>query len=153
MKSHKQFVKDLDDSQRHVAAVVDWMTKKRYKVKALPQTVSPDYESRYEHQDSGDIELRCRVEVKGRNINFSGREDYPFATVFIDELYKIPSVYELFAYAICSADGGCIAMVYNWTREHWLEREKFDRVAGRSAIFMEIPKEYVAFYPVEGGGL
>ena len=148
MKPVNEFLANFSGSLRAVERFAAELRKRNVDVWLPPTKVTPDVESRHEYADSGDMMFQLRAEHKVRqNLVFSGRDDYKYPTVFIDEKYKVDSKRDipLFAYFIQSQDGNCVACVYGHTMPRWQVTKKFDSKENCHRTYYEIPKEFVRF--------
>ena len=146
-KDFAGFLKDFRSSIRSVEKFAAILKNRGVQVWLPPTQVTPDFESRMEYADGGDLMLQLRAEHKVRSLNFTSREDFPFPTILIDEKYKIDSKADspLFAYFIQSEDGQCVACVYGHTKHRWQVEESYDKRQGRSCQFYSIPTQFVRF--------
>lgn len=126
------------------ALALAWM-RRGARVFLPPLAVAGVDGTRGECVDTGDVFVTLRVEHKVRGISWTGREDYPYPDVLIDETYKLAKDETLLAYVIESADGKSAAVVYPWTKPHWVARNTFDKRAGRGGSFTFCPKKFVRF--------
>ena len=153
-KTHENFKSALLDSREPVVSVAEWLVTQGHDVKILENTVSPTLEERFEHMDDGDIEVRLRVEVKGRgSLDFDSVASFPFPTVIVDEAYKIAKVHpkKLFGYAIVNKTKTGLLWIPASTKKHWVTTTKRDSKEGMDKKFVECPKEYTTYRPMPGG--
>lgn len=151
-KSDAAFLEAFEESQKYVEIVAEWLRGKGYDAQVKPSEVRPSFDQRMQYQDSGDIEIRKRVEVKHRNIPFTSRYDFPYSTVFVDEVYKIdrvPSKKQLAAYIILNKDATHAAIVDPATSEMWVVEEKFDPTHGEVRPTFACPVSLVQFLKIE----
>src|SRR5262245_4846902 len=127
MKTDAEFVADLKRSHAAVCLVERLLRDKGLCALAQPTKIMP---IRQGYQDFGDIHIMRRVEVKHRKIEFSGSHDYPFATIFVDEVYKADNPDKgsppLAAYVIVNASMTHAAIITAATRKHWVIERRFD---------------------------
>jgi len=96
--------------------------------------------------DDGDLFVTLRVEHKVRSLQFTCREDYPYDTIFIDEVYKIDNKFDLpLCYVIENTDGTCCAVIYGFTKPHWKKETKFDKIQNRVCDFYVVSKSQARF--------
>ena len=135
MISDATFYGRLADSHAAANAAAVWLKSIGIPARIMPIEVRPHVSQRYEYGDSGDIEITQIVESKRRTFTFSGREDYPFKSILIDEAWKIdakpPNV---FCYVITSADLKTAAVVPYSTRKEWWTEECYDRTAKHKIV-------------------
>lgn len=147
MKSDACFVGALEQSKSCVAAVAAWMAKHNCDVLIRPTVVRPDFESRNDYADHGDIEIRQRVEVKHRSIDFTSVDDYPYPTVIVDEKYKVDRIprSKLWGYLIVNRQGTHVCCVKPDTQAQWLVESKHDNKDGQRREFYVCPKGLCLF--------
>jgi hypothetical protein len=146
MKADAPFFADLNASRTIVAQRVQELCDMGFYAETTPHVDRPDSSVRMQYGDSGDFMLCARVEHKKRKLRFTGKDDYPFNTVIIDEKYKIDNKEDApLAYIIENTAGTCAAVVYGWTRPHWKIERLWDSKAGRYGDFYVIDKKYVRF--------
>jgi len=112
-------------------------------------------------EDDGDLTFTGRVECKHRKIKFTGKEDFPYPTVILDETYKLrqphvtQGMWEQFShreqlahikwfhsYWIVSEDMRYAAVVTPHTKSHWVQRQVKDRTENRMCMNYECPVEH-----------
>ena len=81
---HKKIMAAVSESSASVAATVEMLTLRGIIARAIPNTLSPTYEERREHSDHGDIAMEVVCEAKESSYCFSGRHDWPFKDVLVD---------------------------------------------------------------------
>jgi len=147
MKTDSQFIAALSESQAHVAGVAAWLQGVGCDVLIRPTLIRPDFESRNEYIDGGDIEIRQRIEVKHRSIEFTSREDYPYPTVIVDEQFKIDRIprARLWGYVILNESGTHACCIRSATKEQWSTVRRFDRKDGQERAFYVCPKDACSF--------
>jgi hypothetical protein len=150
MKSDSEFIGDLNASRRAVNEFANKLREQGVHAWLPPERTRPDASVRSQYADAGDLMVQGRVEHKVRgNLHFTCKEDYPYQTVFIDEAYKVDAKAEtpVLAYVIENATRTVAAVVYGWTREHWVIEEVFDRKQNRTCRNYAAPLRYVRFCP------
>lgn len=72
------------------------------------------------------------IEVKGRNLSFTGLEDYPFDTIFVGAQKAFDGKEHKPAYylSVSNIDGGIIALPVERTYDQWRVEETVDRSRG-----------------------
>lgn len=114
--------------------------------------------------DDGDMRASVHIGCKRRRLAFTGREDYPFPTVFVDEEYKlIPDhmdredyyalpVQERLArikwfhsYWIASSDMNHVALIVPATKRHWILEKVYSPKDRRDAFNWACPVSKVIF--------
>ena len=147
MKTDDQFVGALKKSESCVSAVATWMRKNNCDVMIHPTLIRPDFESRNKFADSGDIEIRQRVEVKQRGIDFTSAEDYPYQTVIVDEKFKIERIQggTLWGYMVVNKSGTHVCCIKPDSKSEWTVESKYDRKDGQQRQFYVCPKRLCLF--------
>lgn len=147
MKSDASFTEALRESQSHVAKVAAWMTTHNCDVMIRPTVLRPDFESRNDFADCGDIEIRQRVEVKQRSIDFTSCLDYPYATVIVDEQFKIDRIPRgrLWGYVILNKAGTHVCCIKPDTKPHWTVESKYDKKDAQQRNFYVCPIAHCSF--------
>ena len=148
MKTHDQFIADLQSSRQIVNDLALAAQEQGFEMLIKPSSTAPDKASRMQHVDKGDAVLIGHVELKHRpDLSFTCRADYPYPTVMVDERYKVTD--PVLQYIIVNGPRTHAAVVYGWTRKHWVIESKYDRKAGRQAEFWCCPPQLVRFCAVE----
>lgn len=150
MKPDAQFVNDFLQSSQYVNLVAYWFSVNGISSRILPNMLRPEVGRRFDFMDNGDIEIHLKVEVKHRSIDFTSRDDYPYPTILIDEVYKVDKKSrDLYAYVILNERADTCIMIYKYTISKWRKVEKRDRTAGEARMFYEVPKEFGIFMRLE----
>lgn len=147
MKTDAQFVDSLMQSASCVSAVAAWMLRNNCDVLIRPTVVRPDFDSRNEYADGGDIEIRQRVEVKQRSIDFTSADDYPYPTVIVDEKYKVDRIArgKLWGYLIVNKSGTHVCCIKPDSKSAWVVESKYDKKDGQQREFYVCPKRLCLF--------
>jgi hypothetical protein len=148
MKDDDKFVRDLDASRVAVNQFADKLRRDGIQAWLPPERTRPDASIRHDYADEGDIMVQGRVEHKVRNnLHFTCKEDYPYPTVIVDEVYKEDAKASdpVFAYVIENASRTHAAVVYGWTRDKWQVETRRDTIQGRDCHFYVIDKRWVRF--------
>lgn len=149
MISDQLFKERLNKSKEGVQIVAEALKSLGMEALIHPTLCRPTREQRKEYSDSGDIEVRFRVEVKRRhNIQFSGRDDYPFPTIHLDKARRVDELGKntLFAYVVLNDQGSCMAVCGRETMKHWVKENRYDRIAGCQDEVYACPKERAKFF-------
>lgn len=148
MKSDQSFIRSLLESQGAASSVASWLQGCGFDVMMRPASVRPSFEERVDYADSGDLEVRMRIEVKHRGIHFTCADDYPYDTVIVDECFKVERIDKnrLWGYVIINAAGthACripAAAVFGGTVV-----KMFDKKDGQDREFVVCPKAKCRFY-------
>ena len=141
MIPYAQFIHELRASQTYVNAVASWMAMHDCDVVIKPTLEAPSTELRHEYIDSGDIEIRQRVEVKHRSIGFTCAEDYPFPTIIVDEVHKVDRIPkgQLWGYVIVNEAGTHVCCLRADTKGRWTIQRKHDKKEGAERAFYVCP--------------
>lgn len=151
MKSYKEFVEAWEASQPYIEAVFQWLRSLGYDVTKKHQELTPDYGSRWEHTDDGDLEIVRIAEVKSMRFNFDSLKSYPYDDVIVNESYKIDTreKNQLDSHFICSNDMSCMLVVPPTTRRHWFKDVKYDRAVKEHREYYFVPKGKCLFRPLK----
>ena len=142
-----EFLKRLSESTTGVMRVASYLAKRSYNVRITPMPIWPTKAERQANwQDGGDIEIVKRVEVKHRGISFTCSDDYPFETVFIDEVYKVDKALSQIEFWVVLNDLMThVAIIRPSTRRHWVVEEKRDPFRDRICQWYSCPVHLVSF--------
>jgi hypothetical protein len=151
LKTDFEFLSALNNSAKYVSLVASWMAKGNCDVVIKPTLIRPDFDSRNDFLDSGDIEIRQRVEVKQRCLRFTSVDDYPYSTVIVDEKHKIDRIPNgrLWGYVIVNQECTHACLVKPNTREYWQTKETFDKKDNQNRCFYVCPKELCFFCEID----
>lgn len=151
MKDDDIFLRDLEKSRRDVDHFATRMRGQGISVAVAEEITRPDSASRRQYADKGDMILSLRVEHKVRDLNFTCREDFPFATVIVDEAYKVREKESdpLLMYVIENRSRTHAAIIYGWTRPRWQIETIYDRRQNRYCENFVVDKSLVRFCPTE----
>ena len=140
------FVDDLKRSQSSVWMVARWLNERGYNVVVRPLRIRESVEQMAEYGDLGDLEIIQRVEVKQREVAFTGATDYPFPTVIVDVAHTWDRARpKPHAYIIVSQDKSTAAIVMGASFSQWVKVERFDAAKKRNRTFYEAPLSVVRF--------
>jgi len=152
MKTDDAFIRDLSASREAVNSFASRARSKGVDLWLPPELVRPDIWSRHEYADDGDLMLQARVEHKVRtNISWTCRDDYPYETVIVDEVYKenAKSARPVLMYVIEDQTRKFAAVVYGYTRAYWGTETLFDPIQRRHCDFYTVDKSRVRFCLVD----
>ena len=149
MKSDSEFVAALDKSKSAVQHVGQWMSDQGWSVVSNFSALRPDFESRHDYADSGDLEVRQRVEVKWINRFFTCAEDFPFPAIIVDEKFKIDRIpiKHLYGYAVVNREWSHVCLISAKTRANWKTATRYDSKDRQERTFYECPVEHCLFLP------
>lgn len=140
MKTDAAFLASLANSESAVLSMGKWLRGLGADVLMRPTVARPEYKSRMAYVDAGDLEIRLRVEVKHRDIEFTSAADYPYPTVLVDEARKAEqhSTLTLWGYLIVSRSRTHFCFISATTKKHWTVVKLYDRFDGAVVEFMEV---------------
>jgi len=97
---------------------------------------------------AGDYSFLDKVRL---NLHFTCRDDYPYDTVIVDEVYKEDAKEDshVLCYVIENAGRTHAAVVYGFTRKYWGVERRRDPIQGRDCDFYTVPKINVRFCLVD----
>jgi len=146
-KTDNEFVADLKQSDSDANEFVAIQQKLGWDIRLQPLQIRPNYGSRQQYADKGDIQITARIEHKRRtDLYFTNRETYKYDTVIVDEKYKVDKYQNLpLMYIIQNAHKTHVAIVYAWTRPHWRTITKYDAKQKRDCEFYVVDKQHVRF--------
>jgi hypothetical protein len=146
MKADEDFLRDLNASFPTVMKVAIWLRAHGQSVNVIVPTIRKDSAGRWEHTDSGDIEILKTIEVKHRGFEFHDVATYPYATIWIGETYKVDKgLPRLHAFVATNAAETHAAIVNVNTKKDWLVETTFDKKQGRECQSYGCPKELATF--------
>lgn len=152
MKTREEFVRLLNNSNNVTEQVVAFLKARGYDVEAIPNTLTPDWELRWQYTDNGDILIRQRIEVKHfQKLDFRSIDEIPFEYLIIDETYKViaPHTLTLFVYILVNASRTGCAVVGNWTRKYWIQRTMYDSRENEERDFTLVEKKHLFYMSLE----
>lgn len=156
MKDNNQFIRDLGASRMAVNDFAERLRRDGIQAWLPPERTRPDANLRHDYADSGDIMVQGRVEHKVRsNLHFTCKDDYPYQTVIVDEVYKedAKAAEPVLAYVIENAKRTHAAIVYGWTRPKWQVETRNDSIQKRACDFYTIDKRWVRFCDLSREGV
>jgi len=145
----REFVGRLFDSLGAVNLVGSWLARVGFKPCAPFLVVAPNYESRMQYLDEGDICIwGKKLEVKYRpKITFTSAEDFPFDTIFLGEKYKVDRIFDqVIAYVTVDATKRYVAWVWQNTRPAWKEEDVPIESENRIARSYGCPKDLAQYF-------
>jgi len=151
MKADADFLRDLQGSDAAVQAVAGWLSSRGHVVRVPEKRVRPTAAERFNYSDAGDLVIDKRVEVKGRGLDFTCANDFPFGTIFVSEKYRIERLgrnLELVVLVNRALSHAAVIHVPTARRAFTYER-RFDAKQGRECVFVCCPKDAATFVPLE----
>jgi hypothetical protein len=149
-KTYSNFVRDLEASRKAVLSVASFLQGKGRDVTLPAHHVTPSEEERYDYQDSGDLLVAQKHQVKHSTREFDSLEGFGFSMITVDEEYKIekqicpPAGY----WIINKSMTGGIWIAWT-TKKHWDVYKSKDKIqGGRECSFVRCPSKlckYVSF--------
>ena len=144
------FLADLRESRKAVEVMAHWLASRGYPVIVRPTFERPDASQWREYADEGDLEIVQRVEVKHRSFAFTGKSDYPYSTVIVDNARRFDKKRpKPFAYVILNHAMDAALFVECKTRRHWTCETKHVRGTERVVTVYECPLKYVTTARIE----
>lgn len=149
MKDDDLFLSDLAKSRRAVNEFAALLRSQGITAWLPPEQTRPDASTRRAYSDTGDLMIQFRVEHKWRpDLSFTCREDYPFKTVFIDEVYNFDQKAvngPPLVYVIENAERTRAAVVAGYTKPYWKIERRFDSKQQRQCEWYAVDKSRVRF--------
>jgi hypothetical protein len=150
MKGYARFIGMLNESRMVAWDVAEFLHSHGFSgVRLLPATTTPNDVDRFDHADSGDIEITKRIEVKQwPNLDFQSLDDVPYRDVIIDEAYKARRIprRQLYGYFIVNASRTACLFFGSRTMDHWFDRATEDGIEKEQRTFTWCPKEFAMFF-------
>lgn len=142
-----RFVEALERSQYTVHRVASFLAHAGAEIAIKPLVVRPDASVRRHYADSGDLEITMRVEVKERQLDFTGKHDYPHETIIVDECYKIDRlpIVSVWAWVIVNRHNSHAAFITSASRRHWVKLTRYDKVQERTCDWYCCPTKRAVF--------
>jgi hypothetical protein len=145
-KEEERFRGAVAQSDRAVRAWGEHMLNKGHPIIHQPIRLRPSFEARQGYGDDSDISVLFRYEVKGRTVQFTCADDFPYDTVFVDRKDKADKNADVVhAYVTLNKALTHFALIRSSTRQMWTTSERFDSVKGHKLCVYECPKEHVIF--------
>lgn len=89
-----------------------------------------------------------RIEIKGRDLEFSCREDYPFATAFVGRKSRWDRRSDdVLAVVLASTITGARVVAYVADRDKWVVEECYDRITRRDETSYACPRDWLGTWP------
>lgn len=149
--TYEQFVDRLNESQKTVLFLKEYIESKGLKVYTPDLKITPDSESRGDYSDEVDLifwrntGVKVRVEVKQFSINFTNN-NFIYKEIIVNSLpgYKSKKI-KPDLHIILSKDRKYAAVIDNSNFDKWELRQVFDKVKKRDLFFYFLKKKYVNF--------
>lgn len=151
VKEYHEFISALKESRLVAWKVAEWLTTRGHDIRILPATTTLSESQRFEHVDSGDLEIIQRIEIKQWPlIDFKSKEDIKYPNIIIDEAYKIEkyNIINLYAYIVVNSSKTACLVFMSSTYKHWFKKAKFDSKEKEEREFYFCPIEYASFFKI-----
>jgi len=120
MSNHDKFLDNLKASRVWVWKTAELLSECGYAVTLHPTTYAETQADWREHIDNGDLSINQTIEVKHRQIDFTSRNDFPFADMMVSAVdthkRKNPRPW---GYVHWNKQGTHIAVVKTDTESSW----------------------------------
>lgn len=150
--STEAFLRRLDKSRHSVFLVAEYLHKSGYNVHIPAFDYRPTDSNWEDHTDNGDLyiwkekEQQHRIDVKHRNLDFTGKDDFPYDRIFVSDIRAIRRATPFpLAYVIVNKNCTHIGVVWARTKPHWTEETFFAKNTDMTATAMACPIAYVDF--------
>lgn len=138
----------IPKSMKAVHAFAQYLQRKGLEVIVHEAEVRPSFEQRQMYGDAWDVKARrgtlnwLRFEVKGREIPFTGRHDFPYPSIMAERVSK-PTRMDW--YVTVSQDLQYAGIVEGARRDEWTTATIFDRTKGYHNEVYLVPLRLVHF--------
>ncbi len=139
---HRSFKSALSAGHRAERAWVEDMRAEGRSVAHGRKLVIARHNPRKDHCETPDAVGMVSIEIKERSIAFTSPEDYPYPTVFVDDMHGLArETLRHFAYVYRSRPTGAWVWLTPLDRdESWTEEVVFDRGRGHEVPTLVAPK-------------
>lgn len=143
--AHRSFKSALTNGHRAERAWVDNLRSAGRSAAHGRKLVIKGHNKNKDHCETPDAVALMSVEIKERSISFTCPEDYPYDTVFVDDLNGLAKErLKHFAYVFVSQPTGQWVWISALDRDDtWTEKDVFDRVRGYSVPTLVAPKSHL----------
>jgi hypothetical protein len=151
---HERFIKRLDASRPSTFRVAEWLHKKGWSVQIPSIRYAPFEDDPMEYVDEGDLfiernGIQSRIDVKHSGVQFTDRASWPIKYNGIMLVSNKAAVDRAngksLAYIIVNPPMTHMAIIWQKTREHWVEKEFFASNTQKKENFYACPIEHVDF--------
>jgi hypothetical protein len=162
VKTDKDFVNDFVESYTAVRKVASWLVRQGFpNVKILPPMLRPEVSERAKYSDHGDIEFTRQVEVKHRigrychkehqsgcKLNFTCMEDFPFATIFVDDVNNVDErMGNVWSWIVVNCPETHIAVLQVKYHDRWMKKpDVWDERSQKFSTMYECPLDLAVFF-------
>jgi hypothetical protein len=140
------FVSQLRTGHEFAEVVAQRLRGRGIAVRVTPMEIRSDIEDRHRFADEHDLTVgrhrKLWIDVKSRNLRFTGVADYPYPTALVDTLSgwraktRKPA-----AVVIVSQVTGAMVVVPRSTEPSWTVHQRSDRLRGIEDSFLEVARE------------
>ena len=126
------FFEQLGIGHAHAEYVARRLREYGLEVDVTPMEIRTDIDDRHRFKDEHDLTVgtrnRCRIDVKSRDLRFTGVHDYRYATAFVDTVSGWDAkVTPPKAIVLISQVTRAMLVVSVKDRDCWVAKERFDR--------------------------
>lgn len=145
-----RFKAAVANSRLEVYSVALHLKRRGFRTEIPPQRIRENFDDRAGYGDDADLFVfsrsgkRLGIEVKGRALNFTSAEDFPYQTLFVDRVEKADKS-SVFYYVSVNSAKTAMAVIRASTKDKWVQRDKFDNIKGYPLRVYECPKEFAKF--------
>ena len=142
---HRSFKSALTNGHRAERAWVDNLRSAGRSAAHGRKLVIKGHNKNTDHCETPDAVVLMSLEIKERSISFTCPEDYPYDTVFVDDLNGLAKErLKHFAYVFMSQPTGKWVWISALDRDDsWTEQDVFDRGRGYSVPTLVAPKSHL----------
>lgn len=145
-----KFVRELGVGHRWAQVVAKHLQQRRLSVEVTPMELREHVDERHLFADEIDLTVgnaRRRVDVKSRDLAFTGPHDYPYPTAFVDTVSGWEKKkHKPCAIVLISQRTNGLAVIRRSTRMAWSQEEHFDRRRKINDMFFMVPREHLASF-------
>ena len=143
--AHRSFKSALTNGHRAERAWVDGLRSAGRSAAHGRKLVIKGHNKNKDHCETPDAVALMSLEIKERSIFFTCPEDYPYDTVFVDDLNGLAKErLKHFAYVFMSQPTGKWVWISALDRDDsWTEQDVFDRGRGYSVPTLVAPKSHL----------
>ena len=148
--TYEEFVNRLNESQKTVLFLKEYIESKGLKAHAPELKITPDAKSRKDYSDEVDLifwrnEKPTRVEVKQFSINFTDKQ-FRYKEIIVNSLpgYDSKKI-KPDLHIILSKDRKYAAVIDNSNIDRWVLKKAFDKVKKKDLYFYFLDKKYIKF--------
>lgn len=145
-----KFVDQLRTGYRYAEIVAECLREHLLQVEVTPMEVRDHVDERHRFSDEIDLcvgHARRLVDVKSRNLEFTGPRDFPYETALVDTVSSWQKkAHKPCAIVLISQRTKGLAVVRASTRTDWKQVERFDKEREIRDLFFEVPRELLATF-------